>query len=171
MAGWPGKTSDLLLCAMSDLELPDEPQTRQRSIQHTVLGLLARREHSRLELQRKLRLKGFNEEQIEAVLEDVVAQGLQSDRRYAESYIRFRSHKGYGPQRIRLELKERGVDATLVDEQIQIAETDWFEMVVQVKQKKFGTQAPADMQAKAKVMRYLQYRGFSNEQIRYALGD
>lgn len=66
--------------------------------------MLARREHSQLELTQKLTQKGFQERDIELLLEEFVQLGWQSDQRFAESYSRSRVHKGFGPVRIQYEL-------------------------------------------------------------------
>ena len=88
--------------------------------------MLARREHSRVELQEKLTKKGFPREQIECALEQLVANNLQSDQRFLEDFIRSRVLKGNGPLRISQELRQRGIEDGLsyIDEQ----SIDWQEV-------------------------------------------
>ncbi len=74
-----------------------------------ALDLLARREHAVAELTRKLIEKGFDEIFVHEALSALVDDGLLSDARYAESYVRSRMGKGFGPVRIREELRQRGV--------------------------------------------------------------
>lgn len=134
-----------------------------------AMDLLARREHSRHELTAKLNRRGYDEAVILAVLDELVEHDWLSDWRYAEAYLRMRSAKGYGPVRIRTELGERGVASELISDAFAETEVDWFEHARQVRSRKFGSHAPDDFQAKAKQSRFLQYRGFDYEQIRYAL--
>ena len=93
------------------------------------------------------------------------AEGLQSDRRYAENYIRMRSGKGYGPQKIRVELGERGISTDLIDNALSDSEIDWREQAERVRSKKFGVECPQDWNERSRQMRFLQYRGFTTEQI------
>ncbi|HIL93525.1 MAG TPA: regulatory protein RecX, partial [Cycloclasticus sp.] len=86
-------------------------------------ALLARREHSQRELRQKLKAKGFDEDDIDLLLEELSEKNWQSDERFAESYSRSRLLKGFGPVRIQYELKERGVNA-VVDEVFEHA-PDW----------------------------------------------
>lgn len=136
-----------------------------------AIALLARREHSRRELAAKLSRKGFAAETVEPCLDELAAEGLLSDARYAESYTRARAAKGYGPRRIAAELGERGVEAGLAEQALAEAETDWERLAAEVRRKRFGDRVPADFKERARQMRFLQYRGFSGEQIRRAVGD
>ena len=75
---------------------------------------MARREHSRLELQRKLKARGHDAAEVSGVLDELAERHLQSDERYVEVYVRSRAARGYGPQRIALELKQRGLAVEVV---------------------------------------------------------
>lgn len=140
-----------------------------------AVELLARREHSAQELARKLHTRGCAPVLVEAVLARLEAERLQSDARYAEVYLRQRSEKGYGPQRIRAELQERGVDERLISEAMRRAEdegeVDWFERAALVYARKFGGRPVVDLKDRAKRQRFLQYRGFSHEQIAAVVND
>lgn len=140
-----------------------------------AVELLARREHSAQELARKLRTRGCDQVVVETVLARLEADRLQSDARYAEVYLRQRSEKGYGPQRIRAELQERGVDERLINEAMRQAEdegeVDWFERAATVYARKFGGRPVEDLKDRAKRQRFLQYRGFSHEQIAAVVND
>ncbi len=128
--------------------------------------MLARREHSAFELRRKLKQKDFAQDEIEQAIVQLKIQGLQSDSRYAESYINVRKDKGYGPQRIALELKERGVSESDYAPFLYAPEIDWSAIMRAEYKKKFGNTACEDYQEKAKRIRYLQYRGFVLDIIR-----
>jgi regulatory protein len=95
-------------------------------------------------------------------------EGLQKDDRYAEVFIRSRAARGYGPRRIEQELKSRGVEQSLIRGALNAAEVDWDELARDTRRKKFRG-APGDAQARAKQMRFLEYRGFDAAQIRQAL--
>ncbi len=128
------------------------------------MDLLARREHSRVELERKLSLRDYEAEEIQEALNELAQQGLQSDARFAENYIQYRANRGYGPHHIRAELSERGVSEADIDQQMQYYDRSfWEECCQKVLQKKFAAQAPEDYPAKIKRLKFLQYRGFSVE--------
>jgi regulatory protein len=129
--------------------------------------LLSRREHSRTELERKLKAKGVPADFINSILDLLLQEGLQSDRRFTESYLHSRSQKGYGPVRLRQELRERGIADELIEESIAGLELDWLAAVHATRLKKFGKTLPRDIRAKAREARFLQHRGYTMEQIRY----
>lgn len=129
------------------------------------MNYLARREHSQLELRTKLLKADFSHDEIDNVIEKLIAANLQDDGRFAENYLRYRSQKGYGSQRIRQELKERGVNSNNIDYAFEQAEIDWFSLAAVARQKRFGEQRPDDFKERAKQQRFLQYRGFTHEQI------
>lgn len=137
----------------------------KRSASERAVALLANREHSALELTRKLHNAGFDEIEIEQTLLKLQKSGLQSDQRFAESFIRSRSGRGYGSVRIRSELKERGVNPDIITDSLLHAEIDWFALAAEVRCKRFGEQNPEDYKSRAKQQRFLQYRGFTHEQI------
>ncbi len=141
----------------------------------TAVGLLARREHSVKELATKLISRGVVSELIESVITRLIDERLQSDERFAEVYLRQRSLKGYGPVRIGVELRERGVDDALISAQFRRVddegEIDWFERAATAYAKKYGGTPVADIKERAKRMRFLQYRGFSHEQIAAAMDE
>ena len=85
------------------------------TIRNCALNFLARREHTKLELQRKLNAKGFAANNITEAIDKLEKQGLQSDERFLESYVAMRCKRGFGPIRITKELCERGIDQELID--------------------------------------------------------
>ena len=135
----------------------------------SAMNMLARREHSVFELTRKLEQKDFPSEMIKEVIERLIADNLLSDERFAEAYVRMRSARGFGLQRIRLEMKERGVDSYLIDRAIAESDVDWNALASEVRDRKFGEQRPEEFSLRAKQMKFLQYRGFSHAQINAAV--
>ncbi len=134
------------------------------SLRNKAMALLARREHSRLELARKLSDKAEGAD-IDALLDELAADDLQSDHRFAESYVRSRQLSGYGPIRIRQELLQRGVVEPLIDTVLPVDEEDWRELLQQVWQKKYRGLIPDDARAYGQQVRFLLQRGFSGEMV------
>lgn len=140
------------------------------SAEAVAVRLLARREHSRHELARKLAARGVPDELIDTVLGRLAEHHLQSDDRYAESLVTSRAGRGQGPVRIGRELVERGVAPESVEQALSEAGKDWFDLARQVRRRRFGVALPKDWKSRAQQSRFLEYRGFTGEQIRYALG-
>jgi len=138
---------------------------RKQSLNERAMNLLARREHSIKELRTKLVKAEFDLDDVNDVIHKLTDANLQSDQRFTENYIRYRSQRGFGSQRIRQELKERGVNTELISIELDAAEIDWFSLAMTVRCKRFGESAPDDVKDKAKQQRFLQYRGFTHEQI------
>ncbi len=141
------------------------------ALRDRALGLLARREHSRFELRRKLSDAAPEPGELDAVLDDLAAAGLQSDRRYAESFVRSRIERGQGPLRIRKELRQRGVEAALAEQALAEAEVDWDARLRDVHRKRFGSTPPTDRREQARQARFLAQRGFPDAAIRDLLTD
>jgi regulatory protein len=129
------------------------------------MDLLARREHGRVELTRKLRQRGAADELIEPALDRLAEEGLLSEARYLESFIRYRASAGYGPARIREELGQRGLNRGDIDQALRESEVEWTVRLQEVWQRKFAGQRPLDPRSRAQQTRFLAYRGFSLEMI------
>ncbi|MDH3608434.1 MAG: recombination regulator RecX [Gammaproteobacteria bacterium] len=127
--------------------------------------MLARREHTRLELTRKLKAKDFTDSEIEEQIEVLIQDGLQSDERYAENYVHMRRKRGYGPLKIKQELQQRGVSSDLVDAFVEINDKIWLKTACQAYEKKFGANTSDSANERAKRMRFLQSRGFTGDII------
>jgi len=130
------------------------------------MDLLARREHSRLELQTKLGKRfDVDPHDIIAQVERLEAEGLQSDRRLAEAYIRARSNRGHGPVKIRVELRVKGVDDELSAAAFDGCGIDWSALAAEVAVRRFGEDPIIDLKEKARRGRFLLQRGFSFDHI------
>ncbi len=129
-------------------------------IRHKAIHLLSLREHSRKELQQKLLLRDYAFLDVLQVLDEFVKKDLQSDERFAEAYTRSRRLKGYGPERIQMELQQRGVAEELIRTSIDEQDESWHEAAVRVYQKKFGENEPKTFQEKVKRQQFMRYRGF-----------
>lgn len=129
------------------------------------MDLLARREHGRVELTRKLRKRGAPDELIEAALQRLAEEGLLSEARYLESFVAYRARAGYGPQRIREELVQRGLARGDIDQALRDSGIDWFDQLRETWQRKYAGCLPADARERAQQGRFLAYRGYSLEMI------
>jgi regulatory protein len=134
-----------------------------------AMDYLARREHGRTELIGKLTKFGFEADVADDAVTQLIDDGLQSDTRFAEAFVRSRIGQGKGPARIRAELREHGVIDGVTDTALAEAEQDWFELAIDVRLKKFGGEQPSDFKEKARQMRFLQSRGFDSDQIQVAV--
>ena len=133
------------------------------------LKLLARREHTRAELARKLAPLGSHED-IEAVLAELAQTGLLSDARAASAYVRSHAAR-FGAARLRQTLRQKGVDAELIQAQLDASDApDELARARAVWAKKFAA-APEDAKEWARQARFLQGRGFAVEVIRKLLKD
>jgi regulatory protein len=108
---------------------------------------------------------------VAEVLDELTAEGLQSDVRFAEAFVQARVGRGQGPVRIRMELERRGVSGDTLENALEDSETDWPKLAGAVRRKRFGGEPPGDFRERARQMRFLQYRGFTADHIRGALGD
>ena len=138
---------------------------------HSALRLLARREHSQYELRRKLKARGYGEGLVDELLTVLVDERLLSDTRYAEAMVTHRASRGYGPLRICMELRDRGVAERIVDEALQEAEIDWDERLRHAYARKYGEMAVESFKTWASRAQFLKNRGFSVDAIRRVIGD
>ena len=138
---------------------------------HSALRLLARREHSQYELRRKLKARGYGEGLVDELLTALVDERLLSDTRYAEAMVTHRASRGYGPLRICMELRDRGVAERIVDKALQEAEVDWDERLRHTYERKYGEMAVESFKAWASRAQFLKNRGFSVDAIRRVIGD
>ncbi len=156
---------------MDSAEANAEAEREQyRRTRRKAMDLLARREHAVDELRDKLIRRDLEPSLVAQVLQALEDEGLLSDARFTEAYVRYRHGSGYGPQRIRQELRQRGVDDALQARYLTAAEVDWFALARQARDKRFGPGLPDDYKERARQARFLQYRGFTQEQIQSALG-
>ena len=112
------------------MKILDEPKT----IRLKIMDFLARREYSSKEIYQKMSRRVEYKEMLEDSIDQLVKEGLISDERYAESYFQSRKNRGFGPLRIKNELKQKGVNESLFNE-IQEG-TDWSVLAMNVLQKK-----------------------------------
>jgi len=151
---------------MSDPDADLRTQVRDKA-----LGLLARREHSRGELQQKLLQRGYESPLISQVLDELCARDELSDSRYAQALVSHRAKTGYGPAYIRQELRERSIDPNIIDSALAEAECSWTEIASARYTSHFPNHVIQDYKDWARRASYLQRRGFDTETIRQVLGE
>lgn len=160
---------------MSDPTSDLTPPTRAE-LRLAAMNLLARREHSALELRDKLQRR-FGEqspvaERLDEALAGLARDNLQSDERFAEAFVTMRQRQGKGPMRIYQELRHKGVSDALIAAYLDPVDEDtWRELAREVLHKRFGSEPAETLRERAKQQRFLQYRGFSHEQIRSAMEE
>ena len=140
-------------------------------IRLAAMNLLARREHTLLELRRKLRRRFPDALLVTTELQRLTDENLQSDERYAQSYAWQRSSRGYGPLRVRQEMLERGICENEIESAFRNEELDWFALAAETFRKKFGDPARVDIKEKARRIRFMQYRGFTAEHYQHLFRD
>ena len=140
---------------------------REPSLRERALLFLARREHTRDELERKLKSKAEDPALLDALLDELVRSGKLSDARFAEARTNTLARK-FGTSRILHELKSKGVSAEAAQQAVEGARATEVERAREAWKKRF--RAPATTrEEKAKQMRFLQSRGFSFAAIRAAV--
>lgn len=142
----------------------DAPPDARRA----ALDLLARREHGAQELRAKLARQGAAGEAIESALAALQARGLQSDTRFAESFVHAHYRRGDGPLKIEAALRARGLSGADIAPWLADAALDWATAARAARAKRFGPEPPADAAARARQVRFLQQRGFAPAHIRAA---
>jgi regulatory protein len=155
-----------MLKGMSHLSLVHEATSPGGAIRRAAMDLLAQREYTRKELGRKLlRLFSSDPVLIEAELEKLRDEGLQSDARLAEALIRSRVNRGQGPVKIKAELRGKGLSDGEIERAFEMGKFDWFALIIEVSRKRFGEAPPSSAREKAKRSRFLLQRGFNFEHI------
>lgn len=157
---------------MGDDEQAQQPRRRRRPPEQTplqkALGLLVRREHSRKELTRKLRVRGVEPDAAAAAVDRLTEDGWQDDARFAELLVRSRASTGYGPLHIRAELGTHGLDSDAIATAMAAFEGDWTENARDLVRRRFGAAGPVDLPQRRKAADLLARRGFDGDSIRAA---
>lgn len=141
----------------------------EKDINENAVRLLAMREHSRLELQRKLLQKGYPESKVAQTLQYLSEQNLLSDERFTEAFIMSKRERGAGPVKIQAELQQRGIASVLISQYLDFHDPMWLEQAEEVRRKKYGEGLPQEYPRKMQQARFLAGRGFSHDQIRQVL--
>lgn len=127
-----------------------------------ALRILSIREHSRFELEKKLKRHSSDSQKVEAALTALEQKNYLSEERFVEAFIHAKKNKGYGPRMIQYALAQRKVDLALFESML-IKYTNWAEAAEQIYLKKFGSIKITDLSEKAKRKNFLLQRGFLSE--------
>ncbi|MEQ5138612.1 MULTISPECIES: regulatory protein RecX [Providencia] len=144
----------------------------QPELYQYALFLLSRRDYGKAELFARMKRRMYeknegiiDEQLIEGVLDKLSEQHFLDDDRVVSLLLKGYARKGYGPLRIKQEMRQKGFAETLVEHHFAELDVDWFEKAAEVRSKKFGDEIPTDFKEKGKQIRYLQYRGFFGDMI------
>ena len=158
---------------MSDSALSVKPQPEgleasalgieSADVRFAAMNLLARREHTKHELLKKLKRRFPDDTLVRTEVQRLTDENLQSDERFAENFVCYRSGLGFGLMHIRQDMRQRGLSDIEISTAIKDAEIDWKAIAARVYYKKFGQLPALDIQEKAKRIRFMLYRGFSSE--------
>jgi regulatory protein len=140
-----------------------------RAIRAAAVAHLARRDFASADLAQKLLDQGYEREGVQAAVAELLAGGVLNDARYAEHFVSYHAQRGQGPLRIKRELRDLGLSDDAVHAALE-AGPDWPALAREVRIRKFGLAVPTDWGLKARQARFLQFRGFSTDHIRAALG-
>ena len=143
-----------------------------RRVYDLSVALLARRAHSRVELEKKLLAKGGLPEAVEAALARLDELGYLDDAVFARDLVRSRmTHKRWGPAKVKMELRAKGI----ADEIVEAALREAMEGVEPEEAARaaliarFGPDRPAEQKELKRRYDYLMRRGFGHDAVRQAL--
>lgn len=114
-------------------------------------------------------MRGYTADEVDGVVSQLASENLVSDLRYGSERVRVRAAQGVGPLRIRAELQDKGVGPDVIAAVLDCQDSVWQERAVRARTKRFGEAMPEDRTERARQSRFLQGRGFSFEQISFAV--
>ena len=140
-----------------------------------AIRILAMRDHSEQELRRKLAAPVMSKngpealnvtpEEVDKVVEWCIENRYLDDERFVRQIIASRSRKGYGPARVRQELKQKGISRETIESAMRECVIDWAQLAKEQAQRKYGEPLPTVFAEKVKIQRFLLYRGYLMEDI------
>ncbi len=135
------------------------------ALRKSAMNYLGRREYSVFELQQKLlsRFDEASDDQVAQVIDRLKDQGLQSDERFADMFVRSRINRGKGPSLIRRELEQQNLSSAITEKALAQNQMDWLEMALRQLQKKYYPKDMAEYAKRAKAMNFLYRRGFDGD--------
>jgi regulatory protein len=140
-----------------------------RSALDAAMALLGRRDYASPELAARLVNDGFDPAEVGSAVVELAERRLIDDSRYVDNFIRSHSGRGHGPVRIRRDLLALGLPGDLIDGGLRSG-PDFDALCRDIRRRRFGAEPPGAWKEKARQARFLQYRGFSSDHIRSALG-
>lgn len=139
-------------------------------LRRKALNWLGKQEYNLAKFRRKLQQQQASEEQIASLIDEFCQANWLSESRYSQGFVRARVNKGQG----RLKIIHDGhsvhqIELSALEEALDQQQVDWLALAVQTYQKRYGTEPITDFKQQAKRMRYMQYQGFTLEQIKHAI--
>ena len=138
-----------------------------KKAKNIAFRLLKYRDRSEKEIVNRLKKKKVSREVIEKVIAELKSLSLLDDRKFAKSWIQERIRKGYGLLKIKVELKEKGIDQDLLKDLLQDINKDaWvLPQIRELVQKRIKKYNKIDLNVKRKILSYLVRRGFPYEKV------
>ncbi len=143
----------------------------EKKIRRAAMNMLARREYSRLELEDKLSQKFANPNAVTLVVNRLRTENLQSDSRYIEAFVRSKIARGQGLLKIQAELLNKGIDEDMFKNICLEMRIDWNTLAKQVASRKIFHRKPSNHKERSKIIRFLQYRGFTLAEAMKAMDE
>ena len=144
-----------------------------RSLRRAAMDCLARREHSFFELKQKLQNKFPDKHpaDVQQELERLRDENLQSDKRFVESYVRYRKSRGFGYLAIRESLRRKFVSDALIEQYLFVDDEEWMIILSAIVERKLSGRNQLQIGCKEhlRMVRFLQGRGFLQSQIQHSL--
>lgn len=137
----------------------------QNRLTNTALRLLARREYSRGELSERLARSSSDSNLISQVLDTLSRQGLQSDERFTENFIKYRIDQGKGPIKIRQDLRLKQISDDNIERFLDQNPEFWADLASSVYSRKYGNEPLSGDKDLAKRLRFMVSRGFSAQAV------
>lgn len=141
-------------------------ETRPPDAYARGIGLLSRREHSARELKSKLARKGHAKDEISDAVDRLADRKFQSDDRFGVSIARTRVAQGYGPARIRAELKSHGLADAAIRTAMAATDADWLATAAQQLRRRYGAKPAPDADERGRRAQFLLRRGFDPATVR-----
>ncbi len=143
--------------------------TPRMDAKSAAIQYLSRRDHGEYELRQKMLNKGYTLSDIDLALNFCIEHRYLDDERFAKSQVRKHIYKGHGKRRILQELSLRKVTESIALRAVEEQNIDWFELAKETAHKRFKGHKHQDATEYAKQVRFLQYRGFDVDEIKYAI--
>jgi regulatory protein len=147
------------------IDSADQIKKEYKRLMAKAIRLLSMREHSVREIVKKLSLKCESLDLVYAVVDELLANKYLSDQRFTETFVRSRQNRGFGPNKIKMELTEKGIENNMIDDLLDVNSAVWYESAEQQYLRKYGDGPIEDYKTWAKRARFMQGRGFSMEHI------
>lgn len=140
-------------------------------LKHMALNWLSRRDYSEAQLSQRLSRQGGEADDIAKVIAWCKAENYLDQQRFISMLVRSRVNKGYGLGYIVQECRQQNISREQVLQCAAELEIDWFALAQRLYRKKYGQSIVTEYKDKFKRMAYMQRRGFSNEQIQFAINQ